>query len=115
MFTASFIYQPGEYDTDFHALNAEIDRIALATEGYLGQESWVSRDGAKANATYYWDNLECLREFSRHTTHLQAKRQYRRWYNGFHIVIAEVIRSYGDGQLEHITPNQRQRSPGEQP
>lgn len=40
----------------------------------------------------------------------EAKRQYQQWYKGFHIVISEVIRSYGDGALDHITPNARQRN-----
>ena len=51
--------------------------------------------------------LEALREFSAHPSHLEAKRQYQRWYRGYHIVIAEIVRSYGDDAIEHFTPNQR--------
>ena len=51
MYSAAFIYQAGEYDDDFHALNDAIDRIARASDGFLGHESWVSADGATRNAT----------------------------------------------------------------
>ncbi|MBW8722975.1 MAG: antibiotic biosynthesis monooxygenase, partial [Polaromonas sp.] len=85
---------------------------ALATPGYLGAETWRSPDGARNNATYFWDNLEALRTFSAHPKHLEAKRQYTEWYKGFHIVISQVLRSYGDGTIAHITPNERNRSQG---
>ena len=107
MYSAAFLFEPGEYDARFHELNALIDRAAKATPGYLGSESWRSADGKTANATYYWASLESLQAFSRHPDHMEAKRQYRRWYRGYHIVIAQVLRSYGDGVLEHITPNER--------
>ena len=103
MYSAAFIYQAGEYDDDFHALNEAIDRIARASDGFLGSESWVSTDGATRNATYYWTDLETLRAFSKHPKHLEAKRQYGRWYSSFQVVISEVIRAYGDGALKHVT------------
>lgn len=40
-----------------------------------------------------------------HPAHQQAKRQYARWYEGYHIVVSKVLRSYGDGAFAHITPN----------
>jgi hypothetical protein len=61
----------------------------------------------RANATYYWQSLEALRAFSGHPDHLAAKRDYRRWYRGYHIVIAEIVRSYGDGNLAHIVADER--------
>ena len=48
-----------------------------------------------------------MQAFSQHPHHLEAKRQYARWYKGFHIVISEVLRSYGDGAFAHLTPNNR--------
>jgi len=107
MYMVSFIFEPGDYDARFHELNALIDAAARATPGYLGVESWRSADGRRANATYYWSSLETLREFSAHPSHIEAKRQYRNWYLGYHIVIAEVVRSYGDAGFEHVTPNAR--------
>jgi len=103
MFSAAFIFEPGTYDARFHELNALIGAAARATPGYLGVESWRSPDGSRANATYYWESLEALRQFSQHPHHLEAKREYQRWYLGYHIVISEVIRAYGDGSFAHIT------------
>ena len=97
MYSAAFIFKPGTYDDEFHRLNGLIDEAAKNTEGYLGAETWKSGDGKVLNATYYWDNLE-------------AKKQYSRWYDGYHIVISEVLRSYGDETIPHFTPNDR--SPG---
>jgi len=107
MYSAAFLFEPGEYDARFHALNALIDRAAKATSGYLGAESWRSADGKTANATYYWDSLDALKQFSIHPDHLTAKREYAKWYRGFHIVVSQVLRSYGDGNFAHITPNER--------
>lgn len=107
MISASFIFEPGQYDDEFHRLNDLIREAANATPGFLGSESWRSPDGTRTNATYYWADLEALKEFSSHPRHLEAKRQYSRWYAGYHIVVSEVIRSYGDGAFPHFTPNEK--------
>lgn len=107
MYSAAFIFRPGQYDDEFHRLNDLIDAAANATKGYLGAESWKAADGDVINATYYWESLDALKEFSRNPHHLEAKKQYVRWYEGYHIVVSEVIRSYGDDRLPHITPNRR--------
>ena len=108
MYSAAFIFEPGQYDAEFHRLNALIDSVARSLPGFLGVESWQSADGRRRNATYFWDNLDTLETFSAHPAHQEAKRQYARWYNGYHIVISQVVRSYGDGAFAQITPNERQ-------
>ena len=107
MYSASFIFEPGEYDAEFHRLNGLIDAAAKATEGFIGSESWQSADGRVHNATYYWETLAALDQFSKNPHHLAAKKQYRNWYKGYHIVVSEVLRSYGDEQIPHLTPNDR--------
>ena len=107
MYSAAFIFRPGIYDDEFHRLNKLIDAAANATDGFLGTESWQSADGKTVNATYYWESLDALREFSMNPHHLEAKKQVSRWYDGYHIVISEVLRSYGDNTIEHLTPNDR--------
>lgn len=107
MYSAAFIFRPGKYDDEFHRLNGLIDAAAKNTDGYMGAETWRSADGKMLNATYYWESLEALREFSRNRHHLEAKKQYSKWYDGYHIVISEVLRSYGDDSIEHFTPNAR--------
>ena len=51
------------------------------------------------NASYYWHDRAALEAFARHPRHLEAKRQYRRWYEGYHVVVSHVERAYGDGTL----------------
>ncbi|HWR96527.1 MAG TPA: antibiotic biosynthesis monooxygenase [Arenimonas sp.] len=112
MYCAAFIWEPGTVDAEFHRLNELIEQVALALPGFLGVEPWQNQDGSRRCANYYWADLDTLRAFSTHPAHLEAKRQYARWYKGYHIVISEVIRSYGDGHFPHITPNHRERTGG---
>jgi heme-degrading monooxygenase HmoA len=111
VYSAAFIFRPGDYDDEFHRLNRLIDAAARGTPGFLGAESWHSPDGKTINATYYWESLEALSEFSRNADHLEAKKQVSRWYDGYHVVISEVLKSYGDNSIGHLTPNDRVKGP----
>ena len=77
MYSASFIFEAGTYDEEFHRLDALIEAAASTTPGYLGQEIWKSVSGERSNVVYYWSNLESLKAFSTHPKHLEAKSQYR--------------------------------------
>ena len=107
MYSVAFIWEPGEYDAEFQRLNARIDAVARALPGFLGVECWQAAEGTRRNATYYWDSLETLQAFSTDRLHQDAKRRYARWYAGYHVVVAQVLRSYGDGAFAHVTPNAR--------
>jgi len=108
MYIAAFIYKPGQADETFRRLSAIIDDVAAGIPGFAGAESWRSPDGQLANATYYWRDLDSLQAFASHPRHLAAKRQYRRWYEGYHVVVSRVERAYGDGTLPHPVPDSRQ-------
>jgi hypothetical protein len=103
VYMISFMFQPGEYDDEFHRLNDEIQAAAYEADGYVGQETWVSPDGATRNAVYYWNDLAGMREFGDLAVHRAAKAEYRRWYTGFQIILSEIIESHGDGRLPHVT------------
>jgi len=109
MLMASFIFTETNLDAEFFRLDALILQAAKDTEGYLGKENWQTADGAKRNSVYYWEHADALRQFSRHPAHIEAKQHYDKWYGGFHVVISEVTKSYGDGAFEHLTPNARKR------
>ncbi len=111
LFSASFMWEPGQYDAEFHRLNNAIEELAASLPGYRGVDRWQSSDDKRKNAIYYWDSLEALRAFSTHPTHILAKRQYERWYKGYHVVVSEVLRSYGDGSFEHLTHDARDDTP----
>lgn len=105
MYCVMLMWEPGSYDDEFHRLNSLIDEVARSLPGFLGAESWQAVGGTRRCACHYWTDLETLKAFSVHPTHLEAKRQYARWYDGYHIVVTEVVRAYGDGRLGHITAN----------
>ena len=107
MFSAAFIWEPGIYDSEFKELNELIEAVATSTPGFLGVEDWKSEDGKRRNATYYWKDLESLTALSAHPKHIEAKQKYAQWYNGYHVVISEVLKSYGDSAFTHPTPSVR--------
>ncbi len=107
MYSATFIYDAGTYDDKFHALNNLIQEVAEASAGFEGSESWKSISSDRISSTYYWSDQAALKQFAMHPKHLEAKRQYAKWYKGYHVVIAKIERSYGDAAFAHITPNNR--------
>ena len=109
MYIAAFIFEPGGYDEEFHLLNDQIKDVAESLPGFIGSESWQSTTDNIMNSTYYWEDEASLKEFSRHPRHLEAKRQYARWYEGYQVIISKLERSYGDGRLRHFTLNDRTR------
>lgn len=102
MLCCQFIFQPGEYDAEFHALDTAIAEYAESMTGYIGSESWVSPDGTRRNAIYYFADASSLQEFSRVGEHLEAKQKYHNWYDGYLIIVSEVKGTYGDGRLPHL-------------
>ena len=96
---AQFIFKPGTYDEEFHRLDGEIDAYARSLPGFVKVESWVSPDGSVTNAVYYFTDRDSLMQLTKFPQHLEAKRQVDRWYEGYRIVVSEVTRTYGDGQL----------------
>ena len=99
MYCASFTWEAGSYDEQFHQLNALIEEVARSLPGFVAVESWQAPDGPRRCAHYWWRDLASLDTFSRHPAHLEAKRQYARWYRGYQVVLLQVLRSYGDGGL----------------
>ena len=103
MHTVSFVFKPGTYDQEFYALDAAIEAFAESMDGYLGVERWVSPHNGVRNSVYYWRDIAAVRLFSKFDQHLEAKEKYRNWYEGYHIVISEVVAQYGDGGVESLS------------
>lgn len=103
MINCQFIFRPGAYDEDFHALDGQIDAFARSLAGFRGVETWRSDDGSVTNASYFFDDLAAVRELSQFAQHRVAKAEYARWYEGYQIVVAEIVSTYGDGRLPHVT------------
>lgn len=109
MISSSFIFTEKTLDDEFFRLDDLIRQAAEDTDGFLGKEHWEDADATMRNTIYYWRDETALRAFSNHPTHQEAKRQYDKWYGGFHVVISKVLKSYGDGAFPHFTPNRRAR------
>lgn len=107
MILCQFIFKPGVYDAEFHELDDQIAAYARILPGFRGVETWQSADGTIVNASYYFDEMSSVKELSRFSEHRKAKGRYRRWYDGYQIVVSAVTRSYGDGRLPHITAQEQ--------
>ena len=45
--------------------------------------------------------MEALQQLMSHPSHREAKQAQARWLRGYQVVIAQVVRSYGDGGIAH--------------
>ncbi len=107
MIAAQFIFQPGTYDDEFYALDKAIEDAAAELPGFLGTDKWYSKDGTRTNSIYYFESMADLTKLGRFTEHRDAKGKVSRWYEGYQVVVTEVIASYGDGNIPHIAGNTR--------
>lgn len=110
MYQAAFMFRPGPTDAEFQAFNAQINACAIRLDGFLGEENWQSPDGSLRMALYYWADRICLDAFVRDPIHRKAKARQAEWYNGYHVIVSEVISSYGDGRLPHPTGDSRRKN-----
>ena len=105
MIAAQFIFEPGEYDDEFHVLDAAIDSDAKSIAGFLGTDRWVSVDGLTINAIYYFSDMTALTKLGRFDDHRTAKSQVDRWYKGYRVIVTEVTAAYGN--MPHIASGER--------
>jgi heme-degrading monooxygenase HmoA len=101
VYSATFTFAKGDYDEEFHALDGQIAEIAKAIPGYLGEEAWENAATGLVSNVYYWETMEALQQLVRHPSHVMAKQRQSTWLNGYQIVIAQVIKAYGDGRIAH--------------
>jgi len=107
MYTSTFTFAIREFDDAFHTLDKQIAETARAIPGYLGEESWENAATGLVSNVYYWETMDALQALMRHPAHLAAKRAQARWLNGYHVVIAQVVGSYGDGGITHPLADRR--------
>ena len=101
MYTSTFTFGIRGFDAAFHALDQTIAEVARAIPGYLGEEAWESPATGLVSNVYYWETLESLQQLMQHPAHTAAKQRQAEWLNGYHVVIAQVIGSYGDAGIVH--------------
>jgi len=101
MFTSTFTFAKGDYDAEFFALDDRIAEVARAIPGYLGEEAWENATTGLISNVYYWESMAALQQLMSHPTHREAKQAQSRWLKGYQVVIAQVVRTYGDGGIPH--------------
>ncbi len=97
--TATFTFAKRQFDDDFHRLDAQIAEAARAIPGYLGEEAWENPATGLVANVYHWDSLEALQQLMQHPVHRQAKGRQAEWLAGYQVVISQVLKVHGDGQL----------------
>lgn len=115
MYTATFTFAKREFDQEFHAIDHEIARIAKSIPGYLGEENWESASTGLISTVYYWETMAALDALIKHPLHAVAKQRQGQWLKGYQVVIAEVLRSYGDGGIAHPLANRGMPAEGQLP
>jgi heme-degrading monooxygenase HmoA len=104
LFSSTFIFAKRQFDDEFHRLDEAIAAVARSTPGYLGEESWENRASGLVSNVYYWGSLEALQSLVKHPLHLEAKSRQGQWLAGYQVIIAQVLRRYGDTQLGDRLP-----------
>lgn len=113
MYLASFIFRPGLLDDEFRRINDAVAEAARGIEGYAGEDAWSSDAAGLRMANYYWRTRDALDAFAAQAQHSAAKREQRRWYDGYHVIISKIVTTYGDGRLEHVTGDARREGRGD--
>lgn len=101
IYTSTFTFAKREFDDEFHALDNTIAQIARSIRGYMGEETWENPATGLVSNVYYWESMEALRALMAHPAHQSAKQQQARWLNGYQVIIAQVMHTYGDGSIPH--------------
>ncbi|CAL96323.1 antibiotic biosynthesis monooxygenase family protein [Azoarcus olearius] len=99
MYSSTFTFAKKQYDETFYRLDQAIADAAKEIPGYLGEETWENPATGLISNVYYWDSLEALQALINHPRHLEAKASQQNWLDGYQVVIAQVIKVYGDGKL----------------
>ncbi|WP_051710297.1 antibiotic biosynthesis monooxygenase family protein [Andreprevotia chitinilytica] len=97
LYSATFIFDAGEFDDEFHRLDALIAEAARRSDGYVGEEAWEDPKTGRVANVYYWQGEAGLRQLMQDPNHLEAKHQYEKWLKGYRVVVSQVLRTYGDG------------------
>jgi heme-degrading monooxygenase HmoA len=99
IYSATFIFAKKQFDDEFHRLDETIAAAAKGMSGYLGEETWENPATGLVSNVYYWSSLEALQALMSHPAHLQAKASHAHWLAGYRVVIAQVLRAYGGGEI----------------
>lgn len=101
MYCATFIFKKKQFDDRFHELDQAIADFAKTTQDYIGEQTWENAETGCIANHYYWSSMDGLKQLMQHPKHLEAKGLQGNWLAGYQVVISQVLRSYGDGGIDH--------------
>jgi len=99
IYSSTFIFAKKQFDDEFHRLDASIATAARNLSVYLGEEAWENPATGLVSNVYYWSSLDALQALMSHPAHLLAKASQEKWLAGYRVVIAQVMRAYGGGEI----------------
>lgn len=102
MYSATFIFGTKQFDDEFHRLDGLIAKAAKESAGYLGEDAWEDPKTGRIANVYYWESELGLQQLIAHPNHIEAKRRYSEWLDGYQVIISKVIRTYGDNTMSHV-------------
>jgi antibiotic biosynthesis monooxygenase (ABM) superfamily enzyme len=109
-YTSTFTFRKRQFDDAFHALDDAISQVARSTPGYLGEESWENPSSGLVWTVHRRETLACLRALMTHPAHVAAKQG--QWLAGDQDVVARMLRSCGDGGIDHPLAGRAQPESG---
>lgn len=98
------MFESGEYDEEFHALDGEIDRFAKGLDGFQKVSTWKSPDHKYTNASYFFADMDSVRKLASFPLHMEAKEKFARWYKSYEVTIMEVISTYSGSAAGDARP-----------
>ncbi|TGL65054.1 hypothetical protein [Leptospira jelokensis] len=107
MISATFIFKQKFTDQEFETLDHSIETFVTNHPEYLGRDQWANEEKGILAVVYYFETekgLDALKVFSDHKS---AKSNYNKWYEGYQVIVSNVLQSYGDGKMEHVTNRKR--------
>lgn len=87
-FAVIFVSERSEDDEGYQEMDELMMAEALKQPGFLGYSS--AGEGRGGIFISYWRDQESIDQWRKHSGHLQAKANAKRWYYYFHSLICEV-------------------------
>lgn len=102
MISATFIFKQKSSDSEFEALDNSIEKFVTNHPEYLGRDQWSNQEKGILAVVYYFQSEKGLAALKSFSDHKVAKSKYDKWYDGYKVIISQVLETYGDGNLDHL-------------
>lgn len=101
MISATFIFKQKSTDIEFETLDHSIEKFVINHPEYLGRDQWSNQEKGILAVVYYFQSEKGLAALKTFSEHKEAKSKYNKWYEGYKVIISQVLHTYGDSNLDH--------------